>query len=265
MGFLLSSCTACKWSLKVIGQNCGLNRTTRFHRQSAKADLDLWTGNSNSVPPLIINNSQEKFECDREKMQLVSCPHSTGISIIIWDISTSNIGNRDICFNTPVFKRDVLCYGDVCPGIPPGLHPSIRPSVSHSFPYFSLKCLTYWAENLQMTLFYCTTDQVRASSICVIFCGSYAPLGLRTLEITVFHTFLLHALTYWAEILHMTLFYYTTDQVLVSSICLNFLLELCPFWNLEYWKYTVFHIFLLYALTYWAEILHMTLFYCTTD
>ena len=36
--------------------------------------------------------------------------------------------------------------------------------------------------------------------------------------------------------------------------------ELCPFWNLKYWKYTVFCTFLLHALTYWAEILHMTLF-----
>ena len=44
-----------------------------------------------------------------------------------------------------------------------------------------------------------------------------------------------------------------------------FLLELWPFWNLEYWKYTVFRTFLLHALTYWVEILHITLFYCTTD
>ena len=43
------------------------------------------------------------------------------------------------------------------------------------------------------------------------------------------------------------------------------LLELCPFWNLEYWKYTVFRTFLLHALTHRVEILHMTLFYCTTD
>ena len=28
-----------------------------------------------------------------------------------------------------------------------------------------------------MTLFYCTTDQVRVSSICVNFCGSYGPFG----------------------------------------------------------------------------------------
>ena len=42
-------------------------------------------------------------------------------------------------------------------------------------------------------------------------------------------------------------------------------MELYPFWNLEYWKYTVFRTFLLHALTYRAEILFMTLFYCTTD
>ena len=39
-----------------------------------------------------------------------------------------------------------------------------------------------------------------------------------------------------------------------------FLCELCPFWESEYWKYTVFCTFLLRALTYWAETLHMTLF-----
>ena len=48
-------------------------------------------------------------------------------------------------------------------------------------------------------------------------------------------------------------------------ILLQFLLELCPYVNLEYSKYTVFRTFLLHALTYWAEILHMTLFYCTTE
>ena len=39
----------------------------------------------------------------------------------------------------------------------------------------------------------------------------------------------------------------------------------CPFWNFEYWKYTVFRTFLLHVLTYWAESLHMTLFLRTTD
>ena len=45
----------------------------------------------------------------------------------------------------------------------------------------------------------------------------------------------------------------------------QFLWELCPFWNFEYWKYTVFRTFLLHPLTYWAESLHITLFFCTTD
>ena len=45
----------------------------------------------------------------------------------------------------------------------------------------------------------------------------------------------------------------------------QFLLELCPFWTSNSYKYAVFRTFLLHALTYWPEILHMTLFYCTTD
>ena len=45
----------------------------------------------------------------------------------------------------------------------------------------------------------------------------------------------------------------------------HYLKELCLFENLEYRKYTVFRSFLLHALTYWPEILHMTLFWCTTD
>ena len=77
---------------------------------------------------------------------------------------------------------------------------------------------------------------------------------------TVFRTFLWHALTYWAENLHMALFYWNKDQVRVSSICVNFLWELCPFWNFEYLKYAVFRTFLLHALAYWAEIFHVTFF-----
>ena len=132
----------------------------------------------------------------------------------------------------------------------------------------------------------------------------FMPLsGLRILEIHSFRLFLLQAVTYWADILQMTF---------------NIQLQLCPFWNLEYWKYTVFalfsymlwHIeltffiwycvtvlkikfecrqflsillgvlplsklrileihsfrhFLLHALTYWAEILHITLFQYITE
>ena len=56
-------------------------------------------------------------------------------------------------------------------------------------------------------------------------------LKLRILEIqcAVFGIFLLHALTYWAVILHKTLFYRITDQVRVSSICINACGSYAPF------------------------------------
>ena len=51
------------------------------------------------------------------------------------------------------------------------------------------------------------------------------------------------------------LLYYRSSSSVVNLH--QVLYELCPFWNLEYWKYTVFRTFLLNALTYWAEILYM--------
>ena len=39
-------------------------------------------------------------------------------------------------FYTPVFRRDVLWYGDVRPSG----SPSVRPSIRHSFPHFSPTC-----------------------------------------------------------------------------------------------------------------------------
>ena len=48
----------------------------------------------------------------------------------------------------------------------------------HSFLlFFLLHSLIYWAKTLHMTLFNCTTDQVRVSLICINFCRSYAPFG----------------------------------------------------------------------------------------
>ena len=179
-----------------------------------------------------------------------------------------------------------------------------------SFPHFSLTCfdIQYWAEILLMTLFYCTTNQVRVSSISVNFCMSFAPfvtentgntqffklfsymfwhielkfliwlcvtvvqikfkcrqfalifvgvmplLELRILKIPSFPHFSLTCfdIQYWTEILLMTLFYCTSDQVWCVVNFRQFLCELCPLWNWEYWKYPVFHTFLLHVLTYWA-------------
>ena len=122
-----------------------------------------------------------------------------------------------------------------------------------------------WHIELQFCIWLCFTVLQIKLECCLfasIFVGVIPPLELRNWKFKVFRTFLLHVLKYWAEILHMTLFYCTTDQVRVSSICINFCRSNAPF---GYWKYTVFRTFLLHALTHWAEILHMTLFYCTTD
>ena len=67
----------------------------------------------------------------------------------------------------------------------------------------------------------------------------------------------------WNFAYNFVLLYYRSSLSVVNLR--QFLLELCLFVNLEYWKYTFFRTFFLHALTYWAEILHMTLFYCTTD
>ena len=67
----------------------------------------------------------------------------------------------------------------------------------------------------------------------------------------------------WNFAHNFVLLYYRSSSSVVNLR--QVLWELCPFWILEYWKYTVFRTFLLHALTYWDEILHMTLFYCTTD
>ena len=67
----------------------------------------------------------------------------------------------------------------------------------------------------------------------------------------------------WKFAHNFVLMYYISSLSVVTLR--QFLKELCLFVNLEYRLCAVFRTFLLHALTYWAEILHMTLFFCTTD
>ena len=145
------------------------------------------------------------------------------------------------------------------------------------FRTFLLHALTYWAEILHMTLFYCTSDEVRVSSICVNFCGSYASFGtlntgnthiwlcftvlqikfecrqfasifmgvmplleLRILEIHSFPHFSLTCfdILSWNVAYNFVLLYYRSSSSVVNLR--QCLWELCPSWNLEYWKYAVF-------------------------
>ena len=98
-----------------------------------------------------------------------------------------------------------------------------------------------------------------------IFVGVMPLIELRILEIHSFPHFSLTCfdILSWNFAYDFVLLYYRSSSSVVNYR--QFLLELCPFWNLEYWKYTVFRTFLLHPLAYWAESLLITLFFCTTD
>ena len=238
-------------------------------------------------------------------------------ALYIWQVLVSLrsfkeiIPSYNVCF---IFIRpslDGTYYGMVMSvrvSIRVSVHPSVRPSDLRPpiFRTFLLHAFTYWAEILHMTLFWCTTDQVRLSSLCVNFYtpvfrrdvlwyGDVRPglhLGLRpsvhpsVRPVSVRSPSVLSPsirspsvrspsarfphfsptcfdILSWNFAYDFVLMYYRSS---LSVITLRqFLKELCLFVNLEYGKYTVFRTFLLHALTYWTEILHMTLFWCTTE
>ena len=179
---------------------------------------------------------------------------------------------------TPVFRPDVLWYGDVCPSVRPSFRPSFRPSVrpsgspsgspsvSHSFPHFSPTCFDILSWNFACHFL---LMNIRSSSSAVnfrqVFVGVMPLLKLKKMKIHSFPQFspTCFDILSWNFAYDFVVLYFRSSSSLVNLR--QFLLKLCPFWNLEYWKYTVFRAFLLHALTYWAKILHMTLSYCTTD
>ena len=121
-----------------------------------------------------------------------------------------------LCFTVLQIKLECRQFASIFVGVMPLLERRILEI--HSFPHFSLTSfdilswkLAYYFILLQFLL-----------ELCLF-------VNLEYLKYTVFRTFLLHALTYWAESWHITLFYCTTDQVRVSSICVNFCGSYAPF------------------------------------
>ena len=125
-----------------------------------------------------------------------------------------------------------------------------------------------WHIELKCCIWLCFTvlhNKFECRQFASIFVGVMPLLELRILEIHSFPHFSLtpfHILS-WNFADDFVLLYYRSSSSVVNLH--QFLRELCPFWNLEYWKFTVFRTFLLHPLTYWAESLHITLFFCTTD
>ena len=134
----------------------------------------------------------------------------------------------------------------------PSDSPSVRPSGSPSarFPHFSLTCFDILSRNFGygfVLLYYRSSSSVALlhqflKELCLF-------LNLEYRKYTVFRSFLLHALTYWAEIFthDFVLLYYRSSSSVINVR--QFLKELCPFWNSEYWKYSVFRTFLFHAFT----------------
>ena len=125
-----------------------------------------------------------------------------------------------------------------------------------------------WHIELKFCIWLCFTVlqiKFKCRQFASIFVGVMSLLELRIPEIHSFPHFSLTPFNIlsWKFAYDFVFMYHRASLSVV--ILLQFLYELCLFVNLEYSKYTVFRAFLLHALTYWAEILHMTLFYCTTD
>ena len=130
-------------------------------------------------------------------------------------------------------SSDGTYYGmvmSVRPSVRPGLRPSVRPSVRHSFPHFSPTCFEILSWNF---VYHFIMMHVRASSNAINFrqfLMELCPfLTSNCYKYAVFRTFPLYALTFRAEILHMTLFYCTSEQVRASSISVNFCWSYAPF------------------------------------
>ena len=154
-------------------------------------------------------------------------------------------------FYTPVFRRDVLWYGDV--------------RLSQFSALFSYML---WHIDLKFCVslyFYARKIKFECHQFPSLFAGVMLLFNFKLLQICSFPHFSPTCFDILSSnfVYDFVLMYHRASLSVV--ILLQFLLELCLFVNLEYSKYTVFRTFLLHALTYWAEILHMTLFYSTTD
>ena len=167
-------------------------------------------------------------------------------------------------------SSDGTYYGmvmSVRPSVRPSVRVSVRPSVRPS-QFSALFSYMLWHIDLKFCVslyFYARKIKFECHQFPSLFAGVMLLFNFKLLQICSFPHFSLTCfdILSWNFAYDFVLLYYRSSSSVVNLR--QFLWELCPFWNLNYWKYTVFRTFLLHALTYWAEILHMTLFYCTTD
>ena len=169
-----------------------------------------------------------------------------------------------LCFTVLQIKFECHQFASIFVGVMPLLE--LRILEIHIFPHFSLTCfdILSWNFAYDFVLLYYRTS----SSVVNLrqFLWELCPFwNLEYWKFTVFCNFSLtpfHILS-WNFADDFVLLYYRSSLSVRQFA--SILWELCPFWNLEYWKFTVFRTFLLHPFTYWAKSLHITLFFCTTD
>ena len=141
-----------------------------------------------------------------------------------------------LCFTVLQFKFECRQFASIFVRVMPLLE--LRILKLHRFPHFSPTCFDILSCNFTydfVLLYYRSNSSVnlrqfldaRLQTWRIMVCPSVHPSASPS-AVTAFRTFLLHAMTYWAEILHVTLLW-TFDQVRVSSISVNFCRSYAPF------------------------------------
>ena len=140
-------------------------------------------------------------------------------SYIFWHIKLKFCTWR--CFKVPQIKFECRYFASIFEGVMPLCE--LRIEEMCSFPHFSPTSFDILSWNFAHDF---VLRYHRSSSNVVTLRQFLKELclfvNLEYRKCAVFRNFLLHALTYWAEILHITLFSCTTEQVWVSSLCVNF-------------------------------------------
>ena len=142
-------------------------------------------------------------------------------------------------FYTPVFRRDVLWYGDVCP--------SVRVSVC---PFSTLFSNMLWHIDMKFCIWLSfTVLQIKFE------CRQFASIFLGVMPLLKLRILVIHSFPHFSHTCFDILRWnFAHDFFRSSSSDVNlrqFSLELCPFWYLEYWK---IHSFPHFSLT-WFDIL----------
>ena len=167
-------------------------------------------------------------------------PFSALFSYMLWHIELKFC--TWLCSNVLQIKFECRQFASSFVGVMPLLELILLEI--HSFPHFSLTCL--WHIELKFCTWLCSNVHVlqikfECRQFASSFVGVMPLLELKLLEIHSFPHFSLTCcdILSWNCAYDFVLLYYRSSSSVVNLR--QFLWELCPFWNLNYWKYSFPH------------------------